>query len=187
MRPAWNTAWTSIRRWMSRASLSKRFSFSKGMNVFETNPHVIEKLKELGVLLFTERSNTPTPTAGAARSPSYSGQRSNGSSRWTRRASAASPRRGGQGHMDTRMGQGPDLQHALRRGPTGASPVSGSWGVPITIFYCDKCREPYWSEESFDSVVSEGQRSMGPTSGLRRSRPISCLRTHSAQCGGRTL
>ena len=28
-----------------------------------------------------------------------------------------------------------------------------TWGIPITVFYCEKCREPYWSRESFQKVI----------------------------------
>ena len=30
-----------------------------------------------------------------------------------------------------------------------------TWGVPITIFYCDACREPYWSRETFGRIIGE--------------------------------
>lgn len=35
-----------------------------------------------------------------------------------------------------------------------------TWGIPITIFYCEKCREPYWSTETFKKVI-EAVRQFG--------------------------
>jgi isoleucyl-tRNA synthetase len=35
-----------------------------------------------------------------------------------------------------------------------------SWGVPITIFYCEQCRKPYWSNESF-RIISEAVLKQG--------------------------
>ena len=32
-----------------------------------------------------------------------------------------------------------------------------TWGVPIAIFYCDACREPYWSRETFDEDHRRGE------------------------------
>ncbi len=30
-----------------------------------------------------------------------------------------------------------------------------TWGVPITIFYCDRCREPYWNHNTFERIIEE--------------------------------
>ncbi len=36
-----------------------------------------------------------------------------------------------------------------------------TWGVPITIFYCEACREPYWSRETFDRIIAERDKARG--------------------------
>ena len=92
-----------------KGELTQDMPYFGGLNVFDANAIIIEKLKEMGALSSRRRSSTPTRTAGGARGRSYSGRRSSGSSRWRQRPPKEGPCSDRHGRVDTRVGQGAHL------------------------------------------------------------------------------
>ena len=58
------------------------------------------------------------------------------------------------------------------------------WGVPIIVFYCDKCREPLTDRKILDGIVELVRASTPPTSGTSAPPPNCCPPgTVCAKCG----
>ena len=132
--------------------------FFKGMNVFESNPVVIEKLKELNVLVFTETIEHSYPHCWRCKRPIIF----RATEQWFISLDSHGLRQRALEAVDKVTwipAWGRDrIYNMLQARPDWCISRQRSWGVPITIFYCKECREPYWSEQSFDRVVSEVQK-----------------------------
>ncbi len=128
--------------------------FFKGMNVFDANPKVIEKLKELGLLLHTEEIEHSYPHCWRCKKPVIF----RATEQWFVSMDSHGLRQKGLAEVDrTRWipSWGRDrIYNMLSMRPDWCISRQRTWGIPITIFYCEKCREPFWSEESFAKVVS---------------------------------
>ena len=119
---------------------------SPGMNVFEANPVIIEKLKELGVFFYSEEIEHSYPHCWRCKRPVIfrateqwfiSMEKNDLRGRpWQRSKQSNGYPRGARSGSTT----------CYRRGPTGASPARGPGACPSPYFYCDACREPYWSQ-----------------------------------------
>ncbi len=128
--------------------------FFKGMNVFESNSHVIGKLKELGRLLHTEEIDHSYPHCWRCKKPVIF----RATEQWFISLEKNGLREKALREIDRVKwipAWGRDrIYNMLLVRPDWCISRQRTWGVPITIFYCKKCREPYWSNESFDRVVA---------------------------------
>jgi isoleucyl-tRNA synthetase len=127
--------------------------FFRGMNVFDSNKHVIEKLKELGLLLHQEEIEHSYPHCWRCKKPVIF----RATEQWFISLDKHGLRERGLQEIDRVRWipvWGRDrIYNMLQVRPDWCISRQRSWGVPITIFYCEKCREPYWSPESFGKVV----------------------------------
>jgi isoleucyl-tRNA synthetase len=133
----------------------------KGMNVFESNAHIIEKLKSLGALLFTEQIEHSYPHCWRCKKPVIF----RATEQWFISMDVQDLRKKALDAIDHQVtwipAWGRDrIFNMLSTRPDWCISRQRSWGVPITIFYCEACRQPYWSRESFriitDAVRKEG-------------------------------
>jgi isoleucyl-tRNA synthetase len=133
--------------------------FFKGMNVFDANPKVIEKLKELGLLLNTEEIEHSYPHCWRCKKPVIF----RATEQWFVSMDSHGLRQKALAEVEkTRWipSWGRDrIYNMLSMRPDWCISRQRTWGIPITIFYCEKCREPFWSDESFANVVSAVRRS----------------------------
>ncbi len=127
--------------------------FFSGMNVFDSNKEVIKKLTDLGVLLHQEEIEHSYPHCWRCKKPVIF----RATEQWfvsldnqgLRQKALAEVERvqwiptWGKDRIYNMLAVRPDWCISRQR----------SWGVPITIFYCEKCREPHWSSESWDAVI----------------------------------
>jgi isoleucyl-tRNA synthetase len=128
--------------------------FFRGMNVFDANPKVIVKLKELGLLLNTEEIEHSYPHCWRCKKPVIF----RATEQWFVSMESHGLRQKGLAEVDRTQWiptWGRDrIYNMLSTRPDWCISRQRTWGVPITIFYCEKCREPFWSKESFANVVS---------------------------------
>lgn len=127
--------------------------FFRGMNVFDSNPKVIEKLKELGRLLHTEEIEHSYPHCWRCKKPVIF----RATEQWFISMDNQGLRNKGLAEIDATQwipAWGRDrIYNMLAVRPDWCISRQRNWGIPITIFYCDKCREPHWSEASFARVI----------------------------------
>jgi isoleucyl-tRNA synthetase len=126
-----------------------------GMNVFQANPVIIEKLKELGVLLFSEEIEHSYPYCWRCKKPVIF----RATEQWFVSMDEKGLRKKALEEID-RVEWIPSwgrdrIYNMLAVRPDWCISRQRSWGVPITIFYCEKCREPYYSKDTFAKIVSE--------------------------------
>ncbi len=128
--------------------------FFRGMNVFESNQHVIQKLKDLGVLLHTEEIEHSYPHCWRCKKPIIF----RATEQWFISIDKLGLRQKALAEVDRVKwipGWGKDrIYNMLLVRPDWCISRQRSWGVPITIFYCEKCRQPYWSSETFAKVIA---------------------------------
>lgn len=133
--------------------------FFKGMNVWEANPKVIEKLRELGLLLHTEEIEHSYPHCWRCKKPVIF----RATEQWFVSMDSQGLRQKGLAEIDKTQwipSWGRDrIYNMLSVRPDWCISRQRTWGIPITIFYCEKCREPFWSEESFRRVVEAVRQS----------------------------
>jgi isoleucyl-tRNA synthetase len=126
--------------------------FFKGMNVFESNKEVIKKLEELGLLLHKEDIEHSYPHCWRCKKPVIF----RATEQWFISMDKEGLREKALAEID-RVKWIPTwgrdrIYNMLLVRPDWCISRQRTWGVPITIFYCAKCREPYWSHESFEKV-----------------------------------
>lgn len=158
--------------------------FFKGMNVFESNPRVIEKLKELNVLLFTETIEHSYPHCWRCKKPIIF----RATEQWFISMDSHGLRQRALDAVDKVAwipGWGRDrIYNMLQARPDWCISRQRSWGVPITIFYCKECRKPYWSEQSFSNVVSEVKK-YGADVWFEKDASYFLPEDAQCECGGR--
>jgi isoleucyl-tRNA synthetase len=158
--------------------------FFKGMNVFESNPRVIEKLKELNVLLFTETIEHSYPHCWRCKKPIIF----RATEQWFISMDSQGLRQRALDAVDKVAwipGWGRDrIYNMLQARPDWCISRQRSWGVPITIFYCKECRKPYWSEQSFSNVVSEVKK-YGADVWFEKDASYFLPEDAQCECGGR--
>ncbi|MBP1747499.1 MAG: ileS [Deltaproteobacteria bacterium] len=137
-----------------KGAFIEEVEFFKGMNVFDANPKVIDKLKELGLLLHTEEIEHSYPHCWRCKKPVIF----RATEQWFVSMDSQGLRQRGLAEVDkTRWipAWGRDrIYNMLSMRPDWCISRQRTWGIPITIFYCEKCREPFWSKESFENVVT---------------------------------
>lgn len=127
--------------------------FFKGMNVFESNKHVIAKLEELGLLLFKEEIEHSYPHCWRCKKPVIF----RATEQWFISLEKNNLRQKALEAIDTVKwipAWGRDrIYNMLLVRPDWCISRQRTWGIPITIFYCKKCREPFWNSDTFRKVI----------------------------------
>ncbi|HOE16917.1 MAG TPA: isoleucine--tRNA ligase [Syntrophorhabdaceae bacterium] len=128
--------------------------FFRGMNVFESNPEVIKKLEELGLLLHKEDIEHSYPHCWRCKKPVIF----RATEQWFISLGKNNLRQKGLDEIDRVKwipSWGRDrIYNMLQVRPDWCISRQRTWGIPITIFYCEKCREPYWNKDAFGKVVN---------------------------------
>jgi isoleucyl-tRNA synthetase len=136
-----------------RGEFFDEVAFFRGMNVFESNMHVIRKLQELGLLLHTEEIEHSYPHCWRCKKPVIF----RATEQWFISLDQNGLRQKALEEIDRVRwipAWGRDrIYNMLLVRPDWCISRQRTWGIPITIFYCEKCREPYWSDETFAGVV----------------------------------
>lgn len=129
--------------------------FFKGMNVFDSNTHVIQKLEELGHLLRKEEIEHSYPHCWRCKKPVIF----RATEQWFISLDVNGLRQKALQEIDRTKwfpSWGRDrIYNMLEVRPDWCISRQRTWGIPITVFYCEKCREPYWSREAFQKVIDE--------------------------------
>jgi isoleucyl-tRNA synthetase len=127
--------------------------FFRGMNVFESNPEVIKKLEELGLLLHKEEIEHSYPHCWRCKKPVIF----RATEQWFISLDRHNLRQKALDEIDRVKwipSWGRDrIYNMLQVRPDWCISRQRIWGIPITIFYCERCREPYWSKETFENVI----------------------------------
>jgi isoleucyl-tRNA synthetase len=138
-----------------RGEFLDEVEFFRGMNVFDSNQHVIKKLQELGRLLHQEEIEHSYPHCWRCKKPVIF----RATEQWFISLDKNGLRQKALDEID-RVKWIPTwgrdrIYNMLQVRPDWCISRQRTWGIPITIFYCEKCREPFWSKESFQNVVKE--------------------------------
>jgi len=138
-----------------RGEFLDEVEFFSGMNVFDSNQHVIKKLQELGRLLHQEEIEHSYPHCWRCKKPVIF----RATEQWFISLDKNGLRQKALDEID-RVKWIPTwgrdrIFNMLQVRPDWCISRQRTWGIPITIFYCEKCREPFWSKESFQNVVKE--------------------------------
>jgi isoleucyl-tRNA synthetase len=132
-----------------RGEFLEEVEFFKGLNVFESNKHVIRKLEELGLLLHREEIEHSYPHCWRCKKPVIF----RATEQWFISLDKFGLRQKALDEVDRTKwipAWGHDrIYNMLQTRPDWCISRQRTWGVPITIFYCEKCREPVWSDETF--------------------------------------
>lgn len=136
-----------------RGEFLDEVEFFRGMNVFESNQHVIRKLQELGRLLHQEEIEHSYPHCWRCKKPVIF----RATEQWFISLDKNGLRQKALDEID-RVKWIPEwgrdrIFNMLQVRPDWCISRQRTWGIPITIFYCEKCREPFWSDESFTNVT----------------------------------
>ena len=127
--------------------------FFRGMNVFDANKHVIAKLQELGRLLDQEEIEHSYPHCWRCKKPVIF----RATEQWFISMDKNGLRQKALDEIDRVKwipAWGRDrIYNMLSVRPDWCVSRQRTWGVPITIFYCEKCREPYWTRATFQKVI----------------------------------
>lgn len=124
-----------------------------GMNVFEANALIRDKLKELGVLTFEEKISHSYPHCWRCKNPIIF----RATDQWfismekndLREKSLSEIKKvkwipsWGENRIAGMLEQRPDWCISRQR----------CWGVPITVIYCEKCSAPFYNEDFFKKVT----------------------------------
>ncbi|MCX8022142.1 MAG: isoleucine--tRNA ligase, partial [Syntrophorhabdaceae bacterium] len=133
----------------------KDVPFFGGMNVFESNRHVIGKLKELGLLLHSEGIEHSYPHCWRCKKPVIF----RATEQWFISLDKCGLRDKALEEID-RVKWIPSWGHdriynMVKARPDWCISRQRSWGIPITVFYCEDCGEVFSSKEVFRKVVDE--------------------------------
>jgi isoleucyl-tRNA synthetase len=138
-----------------KGELTRDVEFFGGMNVFEANAVIIRKLADLGALLFEEEIEHSYPHCWRCKKPVIF----RATEQWFVSLDGERLRQRALEEID-RVAWIPAwgkerIYNMLLVRPDWCISRQRTWGVPITIFYCDACREPYWSRAAFDRIIAE--------------------------------
>ncbi|MCX8111476.1 MAG: isoleucine--tRNA ligase [Syntrophorhabdaceae bacterium] len=125
----------------------------KGMNVFESNKHITGKLEELGLLLYREDIEHSYPHCWRCKKPVIF----RATEQWFISLDKNNLRQNALDAIDKVKwipSWGRDrIYNMLLVRPDWCISRQRAWGIPITIFYCKKCREPFWNDETFKKII----------------------------------
>ncbi len=138
-----------------KGELMQDVEFFKGMNVFDANPVIISKLKDIKALLFSEEIEHSYPHCWRCKKPVIF--------RATEQWFVSMDKDGLRQRALKEINEvtwipawGKErIYNMLFVRPDWCISRQRTWGVPITIFYCDACGEPYWSRETFGRIIGE--------------------------------
>ncbi len=154
-----------------------------GKTIWQGNPVVLEILKEHGALVAQENVNHSYPHCWRCHNPTifrateqwFIGMDNNGL-----RARALDAIRGvqwmpawGQERISNMIASRPDWCISRQR----------VWGVPIVVFYCDKCREPLTDRKILDKVVALFAEHTADIWYERTANELIGEGVHCAKCG----
>jgi len=135
-----------------RGEFLEEVEFFKGLNVFESNKHVIGKLEELGLLLHREEIEHSYPHCWRCKKPVIF----RATEQWFISLDKLGLRQKALDEVDRAKwipAWGHDrIYNMLQMRPDWCISRQRTWGVPITIFYCEKCGEPFWSDGTFSKI-----------------------------------
>jgi len=138
-----------------KGELTSDVPFFAGMNVFRANPVILEKLKELGVFFFSEETEHAYPHCWRCKKPIIF----RATEQWFLSLDRRGLRQRSLAEIDKVLwipAWGRDrIYNMLAVRPDWCISRQRTWGVPITIFYCEACREPFWSRETFARIADE--------------------------------
>ena len=127
--------------------------FFKGMNVFESNKHIIEMLKSTGLLLYNEEIEHSYPHCWRCKKPVIF----RATEQWFISLDIKGLRKKALEEINRVKwipSWGRDrIYNMLLVRPDWCISRQRTWGIPITIFYCKKCKEPFWSSDTFKNVI----------------------------------
>ena len=138
-----------------KGELTQDVPFFATMNVFEANPVIIEKLKELNALLYSEEIEHSYPHCWRCKKPVIF----RATEQWFVSLDKNGLRRRALEEIDRATwipAWGKErICNMLSVRPDWCISRQRTWGVPIAIFYCEACREPYWRPETFAKIIGE--------------------------------
>jgi isoleucyl-tRNA synthetase len=160
--------------------------FFGGMNVFQSNASVIEKLRDLGALLFTEEIEHSYPHCWRCKSPVIF----RATEQWFISLDSNGLRNRSLDEVNKvtwiPVWGKERIHNMLSTRPDWCISRQRTWGVPITIFYCTKCREPYWSRETFEKITGE-VRDHGADIWFEKDADYFLSGAALCQCGNQTF
>ena len=134
-----------------------------GENVFEANPKIVEFLRESGALLFSRKLPASLSALLALQKSGhisrdaavvhFDGRGRSANRRAERPATAERCDERSQRSNGIRRGARAGWGICSKGGRTGAFRGSGSWGVPIPVFYCQACDEAVADPKIIDHVA----------------------------------
>jgi isoleucyl-tRNA synthetase len=138
-----------------KGELTADVPFFAGMNVFRANPVIIEKLKELGVFFYSEEIEHSYPHCWRCKRPVIF----RATVQWFISMEKNDLRRRALAAVEKATwipAWGRDrIYNMLLMRPDWCISRQRTWGVPITILYCEECREPFWSHDTFERIIEE--------------------------------
>jgi len=138
-----------------KGELTQDVEFFAGLKVFDANPVIIRKLKDLKALLFSEEIEHSYPHCWRCKKPVIF----RATEQWFVSMDKGGLRARALKEIDKVTwipAWGKErIYNMLSVRPDWCISRQRTWGVPITIFYCDACREPYWSHETFGRIIDE--------------------------------
>lgn len=136
-----------------RGNFTDDVAFFARMNVFESNRAIVEKLEELQLLLYKEEIEHSYPHCWRCKKPVIF----RAEEQWFISLDGSGLRERALKEID-RVEWIPSwgkerIYSMLKVRPDWCISRQRVWGVPITVFYCEACKEPFWSKASFQRVT----------------------------------
>ena len=137
-----------------KGNFTEDVPFFASMNVFESNKPIVERLRELQLLLFAEEIEHSYPHCWRCKKPVIF----RAEEQWFISLD-------GNGLRERALKEIERVQwipswgkerifNMLRVRPDWCISRQRVWGVPITVFYCEACNEPFWSKASFQKIAN---------------------------------
>jgi isoleucyl-tRNA synthetase len=155
-----------------------------GQFVFDANPRVTEKLKEVGRLLLEEELTHEYPHCWRCKNPIIF----RATEQWFISMDALGFRERTLEQIDRVQWippQGRDRIHdMIQHRPDWCISRQRAWGVPITVFYCQQCGELLATEETFKRISEIFEREGADAWFSKEAGALLPEGTRCAKCGG---